>query len=264
MIDLHSHILPAVTGDDGSKSMEMTLSMLRMAVEAGVTEIVATPHVNRHDVIPSWEEITTKVREVQQEAQKAGIPIKIHQGAEVAMNARMLEHLPKDGKEYCLAGTNYILSELDEQSDPDLTERLLYDLMLRGYQPILAHPERYDRIMHHPERVLEWMQRGVLTQCNIGSFNGDFKEMAKTQVRALAKNHMIVFLGSDAHRDGWRNPDTRKAQQALIDFMGDDELIQQATANAAAIFQGKVLYPNLPDHWQKPKKKGFFARLFGK
>lgn len=55
MIDIHSHILPAI--DDGARNMDMTLSMLHMSVESGVTDIIATPHVNRGGHVPSWQEI---------------------------------------------------------------------------------------------------------------------------------------------------------------------------------------------------------------
>lgn len=260
MFDLHSHILPDMTGDDGSRSLKMSLGMLKMAVEAGTTDIVATPHVNRRGVVPEWSEVTSKRDMLQAEADKAGIPIHIYTGAEVEINYDALEFLPGNGnKDYCIEDTSYILCELTEQSQADQTEKLLFELMLRGYNPILAHPERYIRIMQHPERVLAWMQKGVLLQCNMGSFAGAFGEHAKKNVEDLLRNNMIVFLGSDAHRTNWRTPDQRERLDAIEKLGGN---WQKYGNNAKRILNGKYLYPPLPDKWVK-RKKGFFARLFG-
>ena len=148
---------------------------------------------------------------------------------------------------------------MTEQSQADQTEKLLFELMLRGYNPILAHPERYIRIMQHPERVLAWMQKGVLLQCNMGSFAGAFGEHAKKNVEDLLRNNMIVFLGSDAHRTNWRTPDQREGLDAIEKLGGN---WQKYGNNAKRILNGKYLYPPLPDKWVK-RKKGFFARLFG-
>lgn len=260
MFDLHSHILPDMTGDDGSRSLEMSLGMLKMAVAAGTTDIVATPHVNRRGVVPSWSEVTSKLSLLQEAVQKENIPIHIYAGAEVEINYDALEFLTGNGQpDYCIGGTSYILCELTEQSQADQTEKLLFELMLRGYNPILAHPERYIRIMEHPERVLKWMQKGVLTQCNMGSFTGAFGELAKEHAEDLLRNQMIVFLGSDAHRTNWRTPDQREGLRAIEKLGGN---WQKCGNNASRIIHGKYLYPPLPDTWVK-RKKGFFARLFG-
>ena len=73
MIDIHSHILYDI--DDGSESLDMSLQMLRMSVDSGVTDIIATPHVNRQGHIPSWQTILDKAAALQEEADKANIPI---------------------------------------------------------------------------------------------------------------------------------------------------------------------------------------------
>lgn len=259
MIDIHSHILPNMEGDDGSRSPDMSVAMLRMAVQTGTTDIIATPHVNRHGVIPRWQDITAAVHRLQQEADKASIPIQVYAGAEVELNYKTLDFLPLHSKDYCLAGSSYILVELTEQSQPDQAESLLYELMLRGYQPILAHPERYDRIMTHPERMVAWMQKGILTQCNAGSFTGLFGKHAQEQAEGLLQNHMIVFLGSDAHRTEWRPPDITQGLKAIEKLGGDWKACSE---HGQSILQHKILYPNIPESWKKTKK-GFWKRIFG-
>jgi protein-tyrosine phosphatase len=259
MIDIHSHILPNIEGDDGSRSLDMSLGMLKMAVQAGTTDIIATPHVNRHGVVPSWTAVTEAVRILQEKADIEEIPIHIYAGAEVELNYKALDFLPARSQAYCLAESSYILVELTEQSQPDQTEELLYALMLRGYIPVLAHPERYDRIMTHPERMVAWMQKGILTQCNAGSFTGLFGKHAQEQAEGLLQNHMIVFLGSDAHRTEWRPPDITQGLKAIEKLGGDWKACSE---HGQSILQHKILYPNIPESWKKTKK-GFWKRIFG-
>lgn len=66
MIDIHSHILYDIEGDDGSRSETMSLGMLRQAAASGTTHIFATPHMHRHEVVPSWSSIEERVAELQQ------------------------------------------------------------------------------------------------------------------------------------------------------------------------------------------------------
>lgn len=259
MIDIHAHILPDVTGDDGAQSLRESIEMLRVFAKTGVTDIICTPHVNRRGVVPTWSEISSKVSLLQKVAAEEQIPVCIHGGAEIELNYHALSFLPGPAsRAYCLANTAYILCELTEQSEPNQTEQLLFELMLKGYIPVLAHPERYVRLMKRPERLLQWMKKGILTQCNVGSFNGEFGELAKSQAENLLRNNMIVFLGSDAHRMEWRSPDVTKGLEAIEMLQGP---IPKYELNARRMIQKKYLYPSLPNTW-KSYKKGFFSRLF--
>lgn len=163
MIDIHSHILPAI--DDGFRNMDMTLSMLHMSVESGVTDIIATPHVNRGGYVPSWQEIEKKTAQVADAAkEEAHLPIHIYSGAEIELNGDVLRFLKEGSWNYCLAGSPYILLELTDQSQPDMAERLIYELQLRGFWPILAHVERYGQLMSHPDILISWAKKGF--SCN--------------------------------------------------------------------------------------------------
>ena len=140
MIDMHSHILADI--DDGSKSLDMSLEMLRMAANSGTTDIIATPHINRQGVIPPWADILDKVKLLQQKAKAASININIHSGAEVGFDYDALRFIKEGSRDYCLAGSRYILVEFTEQSQPDQAEKLLYELMLRGFIQLLILSKR--------------------------------------------------------------------------------------------------------------------------
>lgn len=265
MIDIHSHIIYDI--DDGSQSLEMSLQMLKMSVASGVTDIIATPHTNRQGKIPPWTEIEDKAETLRAAAKKENIPIHIYTGAEIELNGDVLRFLTGDSRQYCLAGSPYVLLELTEQSQPDIVESLLYEIQMRGYYPILAHIERFPILTGHPERLLRWMRKGILTQCNTGSFTGYFGSTLQGYVRDFYRNHMIHFLGSDGHRVEFRTTDIREAHQELDRLKAatknSQDLWQDATRNAEFILKHKILYPDIPDHWQK-EKKGFFSRLFGR
>ncbi|MFV0635190.1 tyrosine-protein phosphatase [Mitsuokella sp. WILCCON 0060] len=263
MIDIHSHILPNI--DDGSENMEMSLAMLRTSVASGVTDIIATPHVNRHGVIPAWQTIEEKAEELKRAAQEQQIPIRIHTGAEIEFNGDVMRFLEKGSRDYCLAGSPYVLLEFTDQTQPDIAEHMLFALQLRGFWPVLAHIERFPQILADKERLLSWAEKGILYQCNAGSFTGYFGPKCQTRVEELYHNGLIHFLGSDGHRVEFRTTDLREAHEVLDKLAAKEKkesLWQQAEANAQFILKGRVLYPDVPQKWQK-KKKGFFSRLFG-
>lgn len=265
MIDIHSHILYGV--DDGSESREMSLEMLRMSEASGVTDIFATPHVNRKGLVPDWTDLQAKAAELQRAADEAGIQITIHLGAEVELNGATMDLLKecKDDRAYCLGGSHYVLIELTDRTRPNIAENMLYTLQLRGYWPVLAHIERFPQLLEEPDRLLGWIEKGILCQCNTGSFTGYFGPKVKERVRTLYQNGVIHLLGSDGHRTAFRTTDIREAHEELERLARKekrDDLWQTATASAEFILKGRVLYPEVPERWHK-KKKGFFSRLFG-
>ncbi len=265
MIDIHSHILYGV--DDGSESLEMSLEMLRLSEASGVSDIIATPHVNRKGIVPDWAELQERREELQRAADKARIEITIHLGAEVELNGATMDLLQKctETREYCLADSRYVLIELTNQTRPSIAENMLNTLQLRGYWPVLAHIERFPQLLEEPDQLLSWIRSGVLCQCNAGSFTGEFGPKVKERVRTLYRNGVIHLLGSDGHRTAFRTTDMREAREELARLAHKEQrqdLWQSATANADQILWDRVCYPEVSDHWQS-QKRGLLSRLFG-
>lgn len=262
MIDLHSHVLYDIEGDDGSRSEAMSLELLRLAEASGTEELFVTPHCHRRGVVPLWQSITERTRQLQQKARAEGLSITLHTGAEVSLDADTLNYLPGGGnRDYCLAGTAYILVELLPTAAPEETWNLLYQLQLRGYLPILAHPERYRNLMEHPETVRQWVEKGIFLQSNLGSFTGEFGDRAQNNVSWLQQHGLIHFLGSDAHRTSWRTTDTTEARRAISALPGGRQLLETSDAHARLLLQNKVFYPEVPAEPRK-KKKSWWRRLF--
>lgn len=265
MIDIHAHILDHI--DDGSESRAMSLDMLRLSAASGVADIIATPHVNRQGVIPPWPVIQEKTWSLRRDATMEGIPLRIHAGAEIELNGDALRFLREGSRDYCLAGTSYVLLELTDQTPLDLAAQMLYTLQLRGFLPVLAHVERYAKLLAEPDRLLDWLKKGVLYQCNAGSFTGAFGKEVQGRVQALYRNRLVHFLGSDGHRTSFRTTDLREAREELLRLAKKEkpheDLWQLASQNAATMLRGRVLYPPVPEAWHE-RRRSFLGRLFGR
>ena len=267
MIDLHSHIIPAV--DDGCKDEEMSLAMLRKGAASGTTAIFATSHVLGAGEHPSWEELQTGAERLRRVCKENDIDLEIYSGTEVFMDWELLDELAVNGS-YCLNGekfgqqaVTYILVELPMHFMPQYADDFWYELRLKGVVPILAHPERYPELMAKEEKLLSWRKDGLLLQCNAGSFAGRFGEAAERAAKLLLKNHLVDFIGSDAHRDVGRDTDMRKGAQVIREIAGEMELQRIAVENPKKVIRGETIEIVKTEKIVKEKKKGFWGRIFG-
>ena len=213
MIDMHSHIINGI--DDGSKSIEMTINMLRKAEESGTTDIIATPHFMRGRFEVEYNEVLKKVEELKNMALENNININIYAGQEVYYNKNILQYY-NDNMIGTINNTKYMLIEfpmLDFNIDEIIDT--IYELQIRGIVPIIAHPERYKLFIKKPSMINVLINEGMLFQMNAGSITGKFgRDVKKTATKYLEHN-IYSFIGSDAHRDRGRDTDMREALNIL-------------------------------------------------
>jgi len=262
MYDIHSHIIYGV--DDGSPNVETSRELLKMAASCGTKHIVATPHVIELNNCPSWQRIKDGVEELRKIAATEKLDLDIYPGAEIEMNWDILDLFKEDERCYCLGGTHYLLVELPAMTIPDYTEDFWYELQLKGICPVLAHPERHQKLMEQPERLLKWMRSGILTQMNGGSITGRFGEHVKKQAEFLLKNGLVCFIGSDAHRIKIRNTDLTHAREKLTELIGVEKARMICVDNPQKLLADADITIKLPQRLQRiEKKKSFWSRLFG-
>ena len=193
--DIHCHILPGV--DHGSQSIEQSLDMLRAQVEMGVTNVILTSHVTAVTFENTRESLTAAYERLQKAVEEAGLDIHLALSAEYRMDEyfdreNAADHLlPMPG--------NYILLENSFQQELMNLEELLFDMQIKGYKTILAHPERYSYYSRRRKRYEELHTKGARFQINILSFTGYFGEEVRDTALWFAKNGMIDYLGSDMH-----------------------------------------------------------------
>ena len=196
MIDFHSHIIHGV--DDGAKSLNMSLEMLKIAENEGVEYICATPHFITEEFEISRSEYIEKLDKLVTASREESFNIKILSGLEIYMHPN-LPKLYKEKKIWGINDSEYLLIELPMGQFPMYTEDVFYELMLLGAKPILAHPERNLKIMKNHDLIINLINQGVMMQINAGSLLGDYGKEIKKTAQEFLKSNMIHILVSDGH-----------------------------------------------------------------
>ena len=236
MIDLHCHILPEL--DDGARSLEESLAMARMAVDSGVTAMVATPHCGsdrRQTVLPVYQLLREALKEME-------IPLKLYSGMEI-FGTPETSRLLKEEKLLTLNGSRYPLIEFSFQSDGESETQILKDVLEAGFCPVVAHPERYDYVRRDPRLINRWVRMGCLLQVNRGSLFGRFGTGAQKMAVELVERGLAAVVSSDAHSARVRTPwmeDVEKLLSAEFSPRYARMLLQE---NPEIILKNEVIIP---------------------
>jgi len=195
-IDIHSHLLPGI--DDGAKNLDDSISLITTMRSYGVKNFITTPHV-LGDVYPnSAETIKTKLFEVQQALKTHGLDdIRISAAAEYMLDEQFSELLK--GGELLTLKDNYILVEMSYFSAPINLYDVLFDIQLKGYKPILAHPERYNFYHNDFESYYKLRKAGCLFQLNFLSLTEQYGKNVQQIAQKLLKLGLYDFVGTDTH-----------------------------------------------------------------
>lgn len=253
MIDIHSHILPKV--DDGAKSLSESLQMLRKASEGGVKVIVATPHF-----IPGLYEVETfhrdeLVSQLQELVDSNKIPIQVKAARECYLCQEILEYpegiraLTYDNQ------SKYMLVESSLAEISKYAIQTIFEIQVRGIIPIIAHPERYHEAIRDPNIVADYINRGCLTQLNVGSLAGKYGAEVKRTGEILLEHDMIHMIASDIHSPNSYNLADGVASAIKILGEAAKSLVEEAPQ---AVLEGKAIATKIP---RKYKPKRFFIPL---
>ena len=220
MIDLHCHLLPGV--DDGPAEMEIALEMCRLAARDGTTAAFATPHV-RHE--RWWNGDRAELEAVWRELTRAAPDgFEIYLGAEIAVRSHLLEEVAQlpGGDLLTLGGSRYLLLELHPRGlGPDPGE-LIHELVVDGFWPIIAHPERVGWLMADLPLVEHLVAEGAYLQLTAMSLTGEMGRFAEANAHELLNRGLVHFLSSDAHDLHIRPPGLRRAFERVRETHGED------------------------------------------
>ncbi|AKQ75121.1 CpsB/CapC family capsule biosynthesis tyrosine phosphatase [Bacillus licheniformis] len=248
MIDIHCHILAGV--DDGAACMNDSLEMAKQAAHQGIHTIIATPHHRNGVYEHPKEAILAAVSGLKTRMQKENIPVLITPGQEIRLYGELKRDLER-GRLLSLAGTKYLLIELPYHHVPRYAEKVLFDLQLNGYIPIIAHPERNLELMENPDLLYRLVKNGACAQLTCSSLAGRFGRSVKRLARRFLEANLIHFIASDAH-----NLTTRSFFFDTVENDYGRDFLNVFTENAGLLLENREIHKETPRPVKKKKLLG--------
>ncbi len=195
--DIHSHLIPGI--DDGAQNMDESIAMLAKFESLGYKKVVTTPHIMSDYFKNDSNTILDGLSRLNEVKDKLNLKIEVDAAAEYYYDETLLERLNNNEK-LLTFGDNYVLFEFSFHTEPPEPEKLFFELLTKGYKPVLAHFERYLFLKGNIDRVFKWREKGVNIQLNLNSLTGHYGPQIKQQARALIDAEQVDFVGTDCHR----------------------------------------------------------------
>ena len=198
MTDVHSHILFGI--DDGSRTISESIELLKKLKSVGFNNVILTPHFILDSTYNSNYESNIKIyNELKERLIDENIDINIYLGNEIFIDKNVPTLLEKNIIT-SLNGTKYVLVEFPMHNKLLNLEDMLYEIRSRGYEVVIAHPERYDAFKEDYSIVDTLREDGFLFQSNYSSILGYYGKDSIKLLKYMLKRHYIDFLGTDIHR----------------------------------------------------------------
>jgi protein-tyrosine phosphatase len=229
VIDLHSHLLPAV--DDGSRTVEQSVGVLRRMAQLGITDVCLTPHLRANETVDAppdrHDDAFAALR-----AEAPDRP-RLHRGAEVMLD-RPLPREAERMRRITLGGTQYILVEFPRLVAVEAVTNALTRVRDAGLTPVLAHPERYGSCS--VEAVTYWRSLGARMQVDATTLHSP--QARGQRARQLVAAGLADILAGDNHGD-------ERTIAAGADFLraldGNAQAELLTVTNPGAILRGEPL-----------------------
>jgi protein-tyrosine phosphatase len=246
VIDFHTHILHQI--DDGARSLEEAVMMARIAVEDGITTIVATPHspLSRQGQRYSVELVHQRLDELRAVLQQEHVPLDVQPGTELRYHADLLLHLQAELVLPCGAH-RALLIECPNSHLPQRLEETIFRLQVEGYTVVIAHPERIRTVQKDPGVLIPLIERNVLMQLTAGALIGAQGRRMQRLAEMMVTHSLIHLLASDAHSaSSIRSPQLATACAHAARLVGEQTARAMVQCVPAALLAGrspKILPP---------------------
>ncbi len=193
--DIHCHIVPGI--DDGSPDAATSADLVERMQSWGIERIIASPHVTQDTFENNPQTIAPAIEKLQQELARRGYGIKVTNSAEYRIDELFTKQLEEDV--IMPYPGNYILIENSFMQEPWNLDQLIFDLQVKGYRPVMAHPERFSYYYEKRNRYKALHDAGALFQINVLSLSGYYGKAEKQVAEWLIDNNMVDFNGTDLH-----------------------------------------------------------------
>jgi protein-tyrosine phosphatase len=214
--DMHSHLLPGI--DDGSPDLATSLTLLKGLQDLGIGNFIATPHI-LWDLYKNTDATIEPARTSLEQALRAeNNPAGLHAAAEYMVDDYFSGLLREKKPLRCLRD-HYVLVEFSFINLPFDWKQVFFDLQIQGYQPVLAHPERYPYLYNRWPILEEILDMGVLLQVNLNSLTGYYGKPVLQQAQHLIHKQTVSFLGTDLHHQ--RHLDALRQSSSLMPLVNE-------------------------------------------
>lgn len=197
-VDMHSHLLPGI--DDGSPDAETSVQYIRALMKIGYRKFITTPHIypdlypnTRETVLAAHQVLMAKLRDEQ-------VDVEVVPAAEYFLDDLFADRLVRN-EELLTIDANKVLVEISFMSPPPDLNEVLFALIAKGYQPVLAHPERYPYYHTKKEIYHRLKDQGCLLQLNLLSVSGYYGKGVQEAAAYLVKEQLVDLLGTDLHHE---------------------------------------------------------------
>jgi protein-tyrosine phosphatase len=237
-VDVHCHLLPGI--DDGAVSWEESLAMAGMAVEDGISTVIATPHQLGSHGHNHGGTIRASCVQLQEFLDRRGVGLRVEPGADVRIEPDMIRKI-QAGEVLTLADhRRYVLLELPHELCFPL-DRLLHDLDASGMVGVLSHPERNQGFLARPQLLEPLVDGGCLLQVTAASLVGTFGPRVKSLSEWLVREGFVHFIATDAHGSKQRRPLMRRAYDRVAAIVDPGTARRLCCENPACVVaNGKI------------------------
>ena len=242
--------------DDGAKTFDDSLAMLKLAAESGTTDLVATPHANgEYTYDPAV--ITGQIAQLQKAMQGS---LRLYKGCDFHLSYDNIEDAIANPRKYTINNNKYLLVEFPDMLIFHNTGELFYRLQDAGMTPIITHPERNALLRQRLEDIASWVNEGSYVQVTAGSLLGRFGKRASEFSRQLLDRNLVHFIASDGHDMVHRPPTMKEAHSWLTEKYGAELADALCINNPRAVLDGKRV--QLPVPRKGPQSRKWY-QLFG-
>ena len=196
--DIHSHILPGI--DDGAPDVETSILLIEGLMNLGITQSVATPHIIGDLYRNDATTINKALALIKDALDEKQIDFKITAAAEYMLDSYFLELLYLKTPLLTIKN-NLLLTEFSYADKPYNVEQILFNIITEGYQPMLAHPERYGYYHNDLKQYNYLNELGFVFQVNLLSLTGYYGKPAARAANYILKNNLASFVGTDLHHE---------------------------------------------------------------
>jgi tyrosine-protein phosphatase YwqE len=216
--DMHSHLIPGI--DDGAKTIEDSITLVRRLYELGYRKAITTPHIMSDFYKNTPEIIHAGLEKVKQAIANENIDFQIEAAAEYYLDDGFVHKL--ENEKLLTFGNDYLLFEISYINCPDNLKEIIFQMQVHGYKPIMAHPERYPFWFNRFDEYRAFRDQGVLLQINANSLSGYYGFEAKKVAEKLIDNEMVDLIGTDMHNlthaEALKRTAKEKSFSKLLDF----------------------------------------------